>query len=130
MDDIYETLKADPGEVFVSNVDEREFIKWLGEYAEKHIARMNDIKGVSYKILIRDGDEYTPGSSYAEYRWVSKDLFSSVPFYIYGGKSALLLFGPDVRVIVMDYPEIRDAFRVQFLDVWDRSVVVERGKVA
>ncbi len=129
-DDIYETLKADPGEVFVSNVDEREFVKWLGDYAERHIARMNEIKGVSYKILIREGDEYTPGASYAEYRWMPRDLFSSVPFYIYGGKSALLLFGPDVRVIVMNYPEIRDAFRIQFLDIWDRSVRVEEGEIA
>ena len=129
-DDIYETLKADPGEVFVSSVDEREFVKWLGDYAERHIARMNEIKGVSYKILIREGDEYTPGASYAEYRWMPRDLFSSVPFYIYGGKSALLLFGPDVRVIVMDYPEIRDAFRIQFLDIWDRSVRVEEGEIA
>jgi transcriptional regulator with XRE-family HTH domain len=126
-DDIYETLKADPGEVFVSNVDEREFVKWLGDYRETHVDRMISLQRILYKILIREGDEFMPASSYARYRWMPKSLFSSVPFYVYGKKMALLLFGAEPTVILINAPEIADAYRVQFIDIWDRSKPVEHG---
>lgn len=129
-DDVYQTLRATPGEVLVSNVDERDFIKWLGDFATVHIERMKALNGVKYRILVREGDDYTPGSGYALYRWMPKELFASVPFYIYGDKTAILLFGAELRVIVMSYPEIAQAYRVQFEDIWERSQIVQPLKVA
>jgi transcriptional regulator with XRE-family HTH domain len=120
-DDIYDTLRITPGEVLVSNVDEREFVKSLGDYADIHIKRMQEIPGVSYRILIREGDDYTPGSSYATYHWMPKEIFSSVPFYIYGDKAAIILFGADPKVVCLNYPEIAASYRLQFEDMWERS---------
>lgn len=127
-DDIYETLKFSPGEVLVSNVDERDFVKWLGNFKQTHIERMENLQGVTYRILINDGDEFTPASSYAKYRWMPHDLFASVPFYIYSNKTAILLFGPEPRIICMNYPEISEAYRVQFEDIWARSAPVKSNK--
>lgn len=127
-EDVFVTLRDNPGEVLVSNVDEREFIKWLGDYAETHIERMKTLQGVSYRILINEGDDYTPGSGYAQYRWMPSDLFASVPFYIYGNKTAILLFGAELRVICLSYPEIASAYRVQFEDIWQRSLPLSQQR--
>ncbi len=123
--DIYETLRdsADDREIVVSNVDERIFEKWLDEDKIKtHSARMNDIEG-RYKILIREGDTYYLASSeYAEYKWISKENFSSVPFYVYGRKLAILLFDGEPTVIVLEYPMVAQAYRVQFAAMWEQAV--------
>lgn len=122
--DIYNTVRDNGAEIFVSNVDERQFVKILGDFAKTHVDRITDLKNVSYKILIREGDNYVPGSSYAEYRWIPKDLFASVPFYVYGDKLAVMIFNNEPAVIVLRYPSIADAYRVQFLDMWTRSLPV------
>lgn len=119
--DIYNTVRDNPAEIYVSNVDERQFVKLLGDFAKVHVKRITDLKTVKYKILIREGDNYVPGSSYAEYRWIPKDLFASVPFYVYGDKLAIMVFDNEPSVIVLRYPSIADAYRVQFADMWNRS---------
>ncbi len=121
-EDIYETLKSKPGTVCVSNVDEKVFVKWAGEILETHTERMNEIKGISYKILIREGDQNFVASAYAQYRWIPRDLFSSVPFYVYGDKLAIMLFGTEPTVIVIDYPAVADAYRIQFEALWNSAL--------
>ncbi len=127
-DDVYETLKENPGEVVVSNVDERDFVKWLGAFKDTHIDRMKLLKDVTYRILIRNGDDFTPASAYAKYRWMPQDLFASVPFYVYGTKTAILLFGAEPRIICMMYPEISAAYRLQFDDIWNRSSPIHQRR--
>ena len=126
-EDLYRTISKDPGEVVVSNVDERLFAKWLqGDKLDRHVSRMKDIKGVTYKILIQEGDTYylaTP--DYSEYRWIPKDHFSSVPFYVYGNKLAILVFKKEPTVIVLNYPMVAAAYRVQFAAMWDNALIPE-----
>lgn len=131
-DDIYETCKDDPVEVLVSNVDEREFMKWLGDDAvADHVAKMRQIEGLSYKILIREGDDYYLASAdYAQYRWMPKEQFASVPFYVYGKKLAILLFDSEPTVIVLNYPAVAHAYRSQFAALWEASKVPpEKDKI-
>ncbi len=125
-DDIYQSLKeAEPSDVLVSNVDERKFVKILGEFAQIHVKRMIDIGTIRYKILIKEGDNYAPGSGYAEYRWIPKDLFASVPFYVYKEKLAIMLMEAEPSVIVLNYASIAQAYRVQFEDMWQRARKIE-----
>lgn len=126
-DDIYEKLRNFEGDVLVSNVDERAFVRALGDYADIHIERIQALKNIRYKILIREGDTYLPGSSYAEYRWIPKELFASVPFYVYDDKLAVILFDAEITVIVMDYPAISAAYKTQFADMWGRSRIVSQS---
>ena len=123
--DIYETLRKHPGEVLVSNVNEREFEKWLGsDNVKTHVTRMKDVHGIRYKIMIREEDHYylaTP--DYAEYRWTPKEHFSSVPFYVYGKKLAILLFDMEPTVIVIDYPAVAEAYRMQFSAIWSGAIM-------
>jgi DNA-binding XRE family transcriptional regulator len=120
-DDVYNTLRDNPTEVLVSNVDERDFVKWMGDFKETHVERMKSIPGLKFKILIREGDDYIPAEDYAMYRTMPKELFASVPFYTYGNKLAIMLFDGEPTIIVMDYQSINAAYRVQFYDIWDRS---------
>ncbi len=127
-DDIYNTVRDAENEILVSNVDERKFVKILGEYAKIHVDRITALKKVHYKILVREGDNYIPGSNYAEYRWIPKELFSSVPFYVYGNKLAIMIFDNEPSVILLEYPSIAGAYRVQFYDMWERAVTVDDKK--
>lgn len=124
-EDIYVTVKNDPGEVVVGNVDERKFQKWLSEEnLEIHVSRMRHIEGLYYKILLREGDtHYLATSDYAEYRWIPKEHFSPVPFYVYGNKLAILLFDKEPTVIILEYPAVSEAYRVQFKTMWNDSIV-------
>lgn len=119
-DDVYETLRADPGTVYVSNVDESDFLKFGTEMFELHTDRIKKLGNIKYKILIKEGDTNFAASSYAEYRWIPKEQFATVPFYIYGTKIGILLLGAETNVIVMNYSAIADAFRIQFETTWQQ----------
>ncbi len=123
--DIFDSLRKNPGDVLVSNVNEREFEKWLDEEKiETHRERMKDVTGVRYKILIREEDTYFLASpDYAEYRWTPREHFASVPFYVYGKKLAILLFDMEPTVIVIDYPAVAEAYRMQFAAIWGAAIV-------
>ncbi|NCC20907.1 MAG: XRE family transcriptional regulator [Alphaproteobacteria bacterium] len=120
-EDIYRTCLNEPLPVLVSNVDEREFMKWLSEEnVAIHVDRMKKIEGLRYKIAIKEGDTYYLASSkYAEYRWMPREYFSSVPFYAYGKKLAILLFNAEPTVILLNYPAVAEAYRSQFDAIWD-----------
>lgn len=127
-EDVYQTLRDEGGEVVVHNVDERKFEKWLGnENLETHIARMKNTKGLSYRILLKEGDTYflaTP--DYSQYKWIPSTFFSSVPFYVYGQKLAILLFDAEPTVIVLEYPSVAEAYRLQFELFWDMAKEPEK----
>lgn len=121
--DVYETVKAGAGEICVSNVDEEDFLFWLGEdEAQKYKDAMADLeKNFFFKCLIEEGDDYFAAGKYAEYRWVPKEEFANVPFYVYGDKLAILLFGKDASVYILDNAEIANAYRAQFNVLWGRA---------
>ncbi len=122
-EDIYNTIKDDPGQILVSNVDERLFEKWLdAENLERHVTRMRNTKGISYKILVQEGDTHVLATpDYAEYRWIPKEQFTSVPFYVYGKKLAVVLFEAEPTVILIKYAAVADAYRMQFEGMWKTS---------
>ncbi|MBE2190586.1 MAG: helix-turn-helix transcriptional regulator [Alphaproteobacteria bacterium] len=129
-DDVYETTKRQnkPQEILVSNVDEQEFMKWGKDVFAPHSERMNELDNISYKILVQEGDTNFIASSYAEYRWLPKEFFASVPFYVYGTKLAIILFETELTVMVLDYPTITDAYRKQFEAIWELSKTPNKNK--
>lgn len=120
-DHLYETLVAHGGEVMVSNVDERLFVKILGDFTRTHIDRITALGTVSYKILVKEGDTYAIGSNFAEYRWIPHDIFATVPFYVFDDYVGIMMFEGEPSIILLKYPSIADTYRVQFEDMWQRS---------
>jgi transcriptional regulator with XRE-family HTH domain len=121
-DDVYETLRAEPGIVYVSNVDENDFLKFGTENLNLHFERIKKLESVKYKILIKEGDTNFVASEYAEYKWMPKTQFGSVPFYIYGSKIGIMLLKSDATVIVMSHPAIAEAFKIQFEANWQTAL--------
>lgn len=125
-DAVFEEIqKTGASHVFVSNVDERKFVKWQGDQLKEHSARMREL-GTQYKILIQHGDTYFPASDYAEYRWMPEGTFYSVPFYVYGKKVALMIFDEDEpRIYILDEPELSKSHKAQFDSLWKQSTKPE-----
>lgn len=119
--DVYETVKFG-GDVYVSNVNEDDFLKWEGDEADAHMARMASVSGLRCRFLIEEGDENIVASHYASYRQVSKENFGDIPLYIYGDKTALIVFeSENVDVFVIKHTEITRYFRKRFLEMWNAS---------
>ncbi len=120
---VYETVKAVGGDICVSNVNEQDFLFWLGEdEAQKYKDAMAALdRNFYFKTIIQEGDDYFAGGKYAEYRWIAKEEFSNVPFYVYGDKLAIILFDREVAVYVLENRNIANAYRGQFNILWERS---------
>jgi transcriptional regulator with XRE-family HTH domain len=121
-DDIYRTaasLHSTDNIFLVNNVDEALFMKWGKDILEPHSKRMQELGNVRYNILVKEGDTNFVATSYAEYRWLSGDFFSSVPFYVYGEKLAIILFEDEPTVLVLEYPSVTEAYRRQFEAMWE-----------
>jgi transcriptional regulator with XRE-family HTH domain len=119
--DVYETVKKTGGEICVSNVDERNFDKWQGEHRDDYLSKISELGkngGFTFKILVREGDTHHVASSYAQYKFVKPENFSSVPFYVYGSKTAIILFDEEVAVYIIENNEIANAQRKQFGIAW------------
>src|SRR3989339_2194432 len=122
-EDIYDTLDREGGTVYVSNVDERKFVKWHGDMGDYHLEKMSGLKQkVNYKILIQEGDTYFPASDYSEYKWISREHFTTVPFYVYGKKLGIILFENEPTIILLDYPAVAQAYRLQFSAMWEDAL--------
>jgi transcriptional regulator with XRE-family HTH domain len=123
MNMVYETARDVGGEFCVSNVDEALFTRVMGQEADDaYSEKMRHIKGnYNFKILVKEGDTNVVASDYAEYRWVPKEKFHSVPFYVFGNNLAFLIFGEDVIVHVIQNADIANAQRTQFNLVWETA---------
>jgi len=134
MDDIYETAKSGSTEICISGVEEGVFISHLGEtFANMHIKRMTELRAAKVRCLIREGDSEVYCDTYNEYRWVPNELFSAVPFYVYGNKFAVVTFeNNQVMVVVIESEPVSKAYRKQFELIWSNSkaagLAIKRSK--
>src|SRR5690606_38091053 len=115
-DDVYATIRDRGGDIFVHNVDETLFLKWLGDKKEAHRERMSRLGNFNQKIILCEGDtNFAVDFAKVEYRWLPEEEFSSVPFYIYGPKLALITFeDDDVGVFILHQDDITSTFRKLF----------------
>jgi len=118
-DNVYQTILTEGADIFACNIDETIFEKWAGDAAETHLNRMTQIEDLQCKVLLKDGDTNFIASSYAQYKWLPQNLFSAVPFYVYGNKLAIIIFNEEPKIIVLNNNSVTDAYRKQFLGLWD-----------
>ena len=118
LDNVYETAMRHGGEIIVSNVDEKKFIEdRTPEAINRHSNRMLALDNVSFKVLIGENDVNPNAEDYIDYRRLPDTYFSSVPFYIYGTKLAVMLW-TQKRIIVIDDPDLASSYRKQFDALW------------
>lgn len=122
LDDVYESLKASGGEVLISGVDEKKFLVADKKAITSHIKRLAE-NGITEKILVREGDStFFPGQQ-SLYRWIPERLFTPTPIYVYGNKVAMIVWGPPEQIIIIQNPALADAYRKQFLLIWETAKI-------
>ena len=108
-------------------IDENLFWAMGSEFSEHHRKRMADLvnerKDVKVLAILCEGDTNFVASDYSQYRWIQKDVFAPVPFYIYGECLAIMDFHtiPAPTIILHKFPAITDAYRRQFHAFWKAS---------
>jgi len=127
--DVYQTTKLEGGAICVSNVDERLWDKWMGDFHHQYLRQMGALDNIKSKIIIREGDTYKV-AYYAEYRSVKPEEFGSVPFYVYGNKVAMILFSEtDVIVVVITNREIAEEHRLLFERLWQSAHTMDEQQI-
>ena len=127
-DGVYEHVKTHGGTIMQLGVDENQFWAMGVEFSNLHRKRMAELvkerKDIKVLAIICEGDTNFIASNYNQYRWISKELFAPVPFYIYGECLAIMNFQtvPVAPTIILHkFPAITDAYRKQFDAFWKMS---------
>lgn len=123
MDDVYETARDVGGDICVSNVNERNWIKWMGDSSyQEHSSRMNQLSNFNFKIFVEEGDDFYIASRFAEYKSIPTEFFNQQSYYAYGEKLALLEFSDDnVHINIIQNPEWALSFKRFFNFIWSTT---------
>lgn len=129
MDDVYETVKTQGGEICLHNAKPENWLKWLGaEWNAMHTSRMLDLGKLNFKITAGH-DDYQLIGKHAEYRWLPRDMWNDQSFYAYGDRFALLNFEEDsVHIVVMHNRKFSDGFRKLFNVAWNSVTTIPPKK--
>jgi len=124
-DNVYEYARTHGGTIMMFGIDETTFVKTITpEFSQNYLKRMTDVsnarKDLEVLSIVCEGDTNFCASNYNEYRWISKDVFQAVPFYIYGETLAIMDFNttPGPTIMLLKSRAITNAYRKQFQAFW------------
>lgn len=123
-DGVFEYSKTHGGTIMQLGIEEDMFWAMGVDFANAHRKRMTDLvkerKDIKVLAILCEGDTNFIASDYNQYRWISKEMFSPVPFYIYGECLAIMNFQtvPSPTIILHKFPAITEAYRKQFDIFW------------
>ncbi len=120
---VYDAARRSENDILQAFVDDVKFAEILGKEALPHVERMETLGAKNFKIIQREGDIYFPAKNYAEYRWIPAEFFAAVPFTVFGDSFAVILYEPDPTIVVMHYPVLASAYRIQFSMIWDAAIL-------
>ena len=75
---------------------------------------------ILHKNLIEEKVKTFP-SIYSKSRVMPDGQFENVPFYVYGNKLAIILWGGKIKIICINNAELANAYRKIFEFVWNQS---------
>jgi len=122
LDDVFLTLKDLPSREFLlSGLDESRWDDYR-DLVMQHQRRLAQ-NAIGLRALIRDGDRnFLPNlNPQQHYRWISKALFTQLPYFVYADKYAMVVWGPPIRVIVIQNRAVTETFRRQFEINWQNG---------
>ena len=125
--DVLEEARKENADICISNCDERYFDKWgEGEVNDRYRNEMAEIRkhrpDFKFRTLARQNDTHFSAARHSEYRWVPEKEFGDFPFYIFGEKTAMLMFEEDnSNIFIINHPKITEFYRVQFNKMWDAA---------
>ncbi|HOO51871.1 MAG TPA: helix-turn-helix domain-containing protein [Alphaproteobacteria bacterium] len=109
----------DGGELVGINLNEKYFFDHGGEYLSDFYDKMK-CRNIRERLLIRRGDKFliTEKSSY---RWLRPDLFTEVPFVVYGNTVMQILWGDKLKLILIRNDALARAYKKQFEIYWEKE---------
>lgn len=123
--EVYEYASKHGGTIMMFGIDETTFIKTISnEFSQDYLKRMTEVSrkrgDLEVLSIVCEGDTNFCASDYNEYRWISKDVFQAVPFYIYGETLAIMDFetAPGPTIMLLKSRAITNAYRKQFQAFW------------
>jgi len=131
---LIEASKNNP-DICISNLDERQFDKWGdGEINNHYRGEMAKIRekcsDLKFRSLAKKGDTHFSAAKHSEYRWVGSKDFGDFPFYIFGNKTAMLMFEEDdIHIFIINHPVITAFYRAQFNKWWDNAEIIDSSKL-
>jgi transcriptional regulator with XRE-family HTH domain len=124
-DGVHEYAGKHGGTIMMFGIDETTFIETITpEFSQDYLKRMTEVSrrrgDLEVLAIICEGDTNFCASAYNEYRWISKDIFQAVPFYIYGETLAIMDFDttPGPTIMLLKSRAITNAYRKQFQAFW------------
>jgi hypothetical protein len=112
-------VRKDRRELLVSGIQEQRFVQICGDKFTEYLERVKEL-GIEEKLLALEHDDFFVTDIQC-YRWVSADIFSQVPYFVYGDKYAMILWGPPQKIILIENEAIAESFRRQFYAHWNRG---------
>lgn len=124
LDDLFNTLKDTGGEILISGLkevtpdrtDDVAFLEW-------HIDRLQKA-GISERILIAEGDTNLVAPAHW-YRQLPEAYFSQATFQLYGDKLAMIAWGDEQRVTIIENRLHARGFAKLFNFAWDNAKPVD-----
>lgn len=124
-DDISQTYPQG-GELLLSNLDERVYMKLYGDEMKQVFANWQRL-GIQARALVKEGETFFL-MPLDQHRTVPKMLFAQVVYYIYGDKMVVADFKETPRFIMLHSRSLADAFRQQFNYNWDNGRRIDPKK--
>ncbi len=119
--------------LYATSIGDEDFPRLLGDYFLAHVRRMNTIKNLRMRLLIRETPttkvDEEARSSYREYRFRPKGDSAKASFYVYGDKLAILNFEHtenSPQILVISSALAAKAYREQFEAVWNAAAPLEK----
>jgi len=127
-DEVYNHISANGGDILQIGIDDALFMSHMGEYAFVHMERMtklvNSRKDIHvHAIIDKKENAVKECEDYGQYRYLSKDIFGYVVFYVYGDRLAIITFQaiPSPSIVIHEIPEITEGYIKLFNFFWDQA---------
>ncbi len=127
-DGVHDYTSKNGGTIMMFGIDETTFIDTITtEFSNDYLQRMTDVShkrgDLEVLAILCEGDTNFCAAEYNKYRWISKDVFHAVPFYIYGETLAIMDFEttPGPTIVLLKSRAITNAYRKQFQAFWDMA---------
>ena len=118
--DIFKTLEETKGTLLAVGIDEKKFLEYDRVAIKQYISNMKRSKLKERLLSKESGTEFFEGEQ-SEYRLLPDHLFNPNPTHIYGNKVAIILWGAPMHGIIMESPQVADAYRKYFEILWNMA---------